>query len=63
MFADLVLTLRRRTLQIPSAIFLFASITEIPHERFRVIPVINTSSTATIAAELENGAIIAGEYR
>ncbi|KAI5481264.1 hypothetical protein MNV49_004884 [Pseudohyphozyma bogoriensis] len=46
---------------IPSAIFLFASITEIPHELCRVIPVINTSSTATIAAELENGDIIVGQ--
>ncbi|KAL8290296.1 hypothetical protein RQP46_003235 [Phenoliferia psychrophenolica] len=46
---------------IPSAIFLFASICGIPHETSRVIPVINTSSTATIAAELENGEIIVGQ--
>ncbi|GAA5944256.1 uncharacterized protein JCM15063_006583 [Sporobolomyces koalae] len=46
---------------VPSAIFLFASLTGIPHERFAVVPVINTSSTVTIAAELENGAIIAGQ--
>lgn len=44
-----------------SAIFLFASITEIPHSRSRVLPVINTSSIATIAAELENGEIIIGQ--
>lgn len=36
----------------PSAIFLFASLTGIPHEAFAVVPVINTSSTVTIAAEL-----------
>ncbi|GAA5961491.1 hypothetical protein JCM3765_003605 [Sporobolomyces pararoseus] len=46
---------------VPSAIFLFASLTGIPHERFSVVPVINTSSTVTIAAELENGSIIAGQ--
>ncbi|ORY88954.1 hypothetical protein BCR35DRAFT_288228 [Leucosporidium creatinivorum] len=46
---------------LPSAIFLFASVTEIPHETFRVVPVINTSSTATIAAELEDGTVIAGQ--
>ncbi|GAA6060836.1 hypothetical protein JCM10212_005254 [Sporobolomyces blumeae] len=46
---------------IPSAIFLFASLTGIPHERCVVVPVINTASTATIAAELENGQIIAGQ--
>ncbi|GAA5897654.1 uncharacterized protein JCM6883_006770 [Sporobolomyces salmoneus] len=46
---------------VPSAIFLFASLTGIPHERFAVVPVINTSSTVTIAAELENGSIIAGQ--
>lgn len=46
---------------VPSAIFLFASITEIPHDRFRVIPVINTNSTATIAAELEDGSLIVGQ--
>ncbi|KAK4056902.1 hypothetical protein OIO90_002152 [Microbotryomycetes sp. JL221] len=44
-----------------SAIFLFASITDIPHEKLRVIPVIATSSTATIAAQLEDGTIIAGQ--
>ncbi|GAA6020646.1 hypothetical protein JCM11491_001132 [Sporobolomyces phaffii] len=46
---------------VPSAIFLFASLTGIPHEAFAVVPVINTSSTVTIAAELENGSIIAGQ--
>ncbi|KAM0756271.1 UPF0052-domain-containing protein [Meredithblackwellia eburnea MCA 4105] len=46
---------------LPSAIFLFASICNIPHETSRVIPVINTSSTATIAAELLNGEIIVGQ--
>ncbi|KAM0787540.1 hypothetical protein ACM66B_003611 [Microbotryomycetes sp. NB124-2] len=44
-----------------SAIFLFASITDIPHEKLRVIPVIQTSSTATIAAKLEDGTVIAGQ--
>ncbi|SCZ88973.1 BZ3500_MvSof-1268-A1-R1_Chr1-1g00866 [Microbotryum saponariae] len=46
---------------IPSAIFLFASITDIPHDKVRVVPVINTASTATIAAELEDGTIIPGQ--
>ncbi|KDE04329.1 hypothetical protein MVLG_05209 [Microbotryum lychnidis-dioicae p1A1 Lamole] len=46
---------------IPSAIFLFTSITDIPHEKVRVVPVINTASTATIAAELEDGTIIPGQ--
>ncbi|SCV71680.1 BQ2448_3268 [Microbotryum intermedium] len=46
---------------IPSAIFLFASITDIPHDTVRVVPVINTASTATIAAELEDGTIIPGQ--
>ncbi|BGP42112.1 hypothetical protein JCM10449v2_006114 [Rhodotorula kratochvilovae] len=46
---------------VPSAIFLFASLTGISHDRLRVVPVINTSSTVTIAAELENGQIIAGQ--
>lgn len=35
-----------------SAIFLFGSITDIPHDVLRVVPVIQTSSTATIAALL-----------
>ncbi|GAA5859507.1 hypothetical protein JCM1840_004645 [Sporobolomyces johnsonii] len=46
---------------VPSAIFLFASLTGIPHDSFAVVPVINTSSTVTIAAELEDGTIIAGQ--
>ncbi|GAA5960174.1 hypothetical protein JCM21900_000428 [Sporobolomyces salmonicolor] len=46
---------------VPSAIFLFASLTGIPHDTFAVVPVINTSSTVTIAAELEDGTIIAGQ--
>ena len=47
--------------QVPSAIFLFASLTGIAHDRVRIVPVINTSSTVTIAAELEDGQIIAGQ--
>ncbi|GAA5899836.1 hypothetical protein JCM8208_004578 [Rhodotorula glutinis] len=46
---------------VPSAIFLFASLTGIAHDRVRIVPVINTSSTVTIAAELEDGQIIAGQ--
>lgn len=48
-------------LQVPSAIFLFVSVTGISHDSIRIIPVINTSSTVTIAAELEDGHIIAGQ--
>ncbi|GAA6048805.1 hypothetical protein JCM3770_003631 [Rhodotorula araucariae] len=48
-------------MQVPSAIFLFASLTGISHDRVRIVPVINTSSTVTIAAELENGQILAGQ--
>lgn len=51
----------RALVQIPSAIFLFASLTGIAHDRVRVVPVINTSSTVTIAAELVDGQIIAGQ--
>ncbi|GEM10499.1 LPPG:FO 2-phospho-L-lactate transferase CofD/UPF0052 [Rhodotorula toruloides] len=46
---------------VPSAIFLFVSVTGISQDSIRVIPVINTSSTVTIAAELEDGSIIAGQ--
>ncbi|GAA5882448.1 hypothetical protein JCM3774_001123 [Rhodotorula dairenensis] len=46
---------------VPSAIFLFVSVTGIAHDSIRIIPVINTSSTVTIAAELEDGHIIAGQ--
>ncbi|GAA6003466.1 uncharacterized protein JCM10292_001604 [Rhodotorula paludigena] len=46
---------------VPSAIFLFASLTGISHDRIRIVPAINTSSTVTIAAELEDGQIIAGQ--
>ncbi|GAA5986035.1 hypothetical protein JCM10908_006379 [Rhodotorula pacifica] len=46
---------------VPSAIFLFVSVTGISHDSIRIIPVINTSSTVTIAAELEDGQVIAGQ--
>lgn len=47
--------------QVPSAIFLFVSVTGISHDSVRIVPVINTSSTVTIAAELEDGHVIAGQ--
>lgn len=47
--------------QVPSAVFLFQSVTGISHDAIRIIPVINTSATVTIAAELEDGHIIAGQ--
>ncbi|GAA6043324.1 hypothetical protein JCM8097_001185 [Rhodosporidiobolus ruineniae] len=46
---------------VPAAIFLFASLTSIPLSSVSVLPVINTSSSVTIAAELEDGRIIAGQ--
>ncbi|GAA5913467.1 hypothetical protein JCM6882_001968 [Rhodosporidiobolus microsporus] len=46
---------------VPSAIFLFASLTSIPLHAVAVLPCINTSSSVTIAAELEDGRIIAGQ--
>ncbi|GAA5973497.1 hypothetical protein JCM11641_006494 [Rhodosporidiobolus odoratus] len=46
---------------IPSAIFLFASLTSIDLSRFSVLPVINTSEKVTIAAELEDGTVLAGQ--
>ncbi|POY71619.1 hypothetical protein BMF94_5312 [Rhodotorula taiwanensis] len=46
---------------VPSAVFLFQSVTAISHDSIRIIPVINTSSTVTIAAQLEDGTIIAGQ--
>ncbi|BGP18418.1 hypothetical protein JCM10213_001665 [Rhodosporidiobolus nylandii] len=46
---------------VPSAIFLFASLTSISLDSLNVLPVINTSSSVTIAAELEDGRIIAGQ--
>ncbi|BGP57044.1 hypothetical protein JCM8202_004518 [Rhodotorula sphaerocarpa] len=46
---------------VPSAVFLFQSVTGISHDAIRIIPVINTSATVTIAAELEDGHIIAGQ--
>ncbi|GAA6010644.1 hypothetical protein JCM10207_007781 [Rhodosporidiobolus poonsookiae] len=46
---------------VPSAVFLFASLTSIDLSTLSVLPVINTSSTVTIAAELRNGRIIAGQ--
>ncbi|KWU46058.1 UPF0052-domain-containing protein, partial [Rhodotorula sp. JG-1b] len=46
---------------VPSAIFLFVSVTGISHDSVRIVPVINTSSTVTIAAELEDGHVIAGQ--
>lgn len=46
---------------VPSAIFLFASLTSISHTAVSVLPCINTSASVTIAAELEDGRIIAGQ--
>lgn len=37
------------------------SVTGISHDSVRIVPVINTSSTVTIAAELEDGHVIAGQ--
>lgn len=48
---------------IQSAIFLFAATTQIDTSSFasKVLPVINTNHTATIAAELQDGDIIVGQ--
>jgi len=46
---------------VPSAIYLFASLCEIPLEQVTVVPVINTSLNAVIAAELNNGELVVGQ--
>ena len=48
---------------IQSAIFLFSSISEIPHamKSCDVLPAINTNKTTTIAAELADGSILVGQ--
>lgn len=47
---------------IQSAIFLFSAMTQMQARASgRVLPVINTNHTATIAAQLENGDIIVGQ--
>lgn len=46
---------------LPSAIFQFAALTEIPHNRLKVVPVINTGEKVVIAAELADGSTIIGQ--
>lgn len=46
---------------VPSAIYLFSSLCELPLEQVAVVPVINTSLNAVIAAELESGEVVVGQ--
>lgn len=46
---------------IQAAILLFACMADIPHERLRVVPVINTPATATIGVQLADGSVVVGQ--